>query len=189
MLPFFRSHKTRFYVGMIVILFGGLVIWAAPVHLWNRQNQELLDLQAGSQGGKIRITASTEMVQTIKYLKCGDQEVFHIKPPDNLVGMNFDQLSKVYPDWSIEKFDTDTIEMSLTVDSFCREHANYMFIGLSGDHVTVFYGKPGPKAIIKETTQIDVGSLMPQDVAELKQGITVESREELMRTLEGLQSH
>jgi hypothetical protein len=63
-----------------------------------------------------------------------------------------------------------------------------MFLGVKDGYVTVFYGKPGPKAIIKEQTKIPINNLVPQDLEELKRGLMVQSREDLLRTLEGLQS-
>jgi len=76
----------------------------------------------------------------------------------------------------------------LKVDSYCREHANNMFIGIKDGYVAVFYGKPGPKAILKEVTKISVNNIMPQDVEELRRGLVVQSREEMLRTLEGMEA-
>jgi hypothetical protein len=140
------------------------------------------------QDGKIKISPDAVLVQKITYNKCNDNEVFRTKPPDNLIGLNFSQVQKIYSGWNIEKFDTNEIEMTLAVDSLCREHSNNMFIGVNEGYVTVFYGVPGPKAIIKEVTKIPVNGLMPQDVQELRQGLIIQSKEELLRTLEGMQA-
>jgi hypothetical protein len=78
--------------------------------------------------------------------------------------------------------------MSLKVDSYCREHANNMFLGVKDGYVAVFAGRPGPRAILREITRIPVQQLSAADVAELRQGMVVKSREELLRTLEGMQS-
>jgi len=145
-------------------------------------------LEVAKQDLSIKITPNTDLVQKIIYLKCEDEEVFRTKPADNLVGLNQAQIQKIYSGWTIEKFDTVEVSMTLKVDSLCREHANNMFIGIKDGYVTIFYGKPGPKAIVKEQTKISVNRLMPQDLAELKRGLVVQSREELLRTLEGLQS-
>jgi len=94
----------------------------------------------------------------------------------------------VYNGWTIDKFDTQAVEMSLKVDSYCREHANNMFIGMKDGFVAVYYGKPGPKAIMKEVTAIPVNKLSGEDEEELRRGLIVQSREDLLRTLEGMQS-
>ncbi|MDU2066356.1 MAG: BofC C-terminal domain-containing protein [Sporomusaceae bacterium] len=189
MLPFFQSPKRRFYFGLSLLIFSFILAFSLYIFpLWQREQQDLFFLQTVKQDGKIKVTENTEITQTIHYTKCGDEEVFRTTPTENLLGMNYEQIAKMYPNWTIEQFDSDKIMLSLTVDSYCREHANNMFIGLNGEYVAVFYGKPGDKAIVKETTKIAASSLMPQDVAELQQGIVVQTREELMRTLEGLQS-
>lgn len=146
------------------------------------------ETEVANQDSKIKITANTDLIQKIVYLKCGDEEVLHTKPADNLVGMNYGQVQKAYPGWTIDKFDTLEVAMTLQVDSLCREHANNTFIGVKDGYVAVYYGKPGPKAILKEVTSIPVNKLMPQDLEELRRGMVVQSREELLRTLEGMQS-
>lgn len=175
------------------VVIGGLILLLSCIGYYSfhstdegsrsvpRQESEVV-----KQDGKIKITANTNIMQKIIYTKCNDEERFRTTPPDNLVGLNFNQVQKVYSGWSIEKFDTKEVEMTLKVDSLCREHANNMFIGIKDGHVAVFYGVPGTKAILKEVTNIPVNGLMPQDVQELNQGLVVQSKEELLRTLEGM---
>ncbi|CQR73998.1 hypothetical protein SOV_21170 [Sporomusa ovata DSM 2662] len=177
------------------VLIGGLILLLSGIGYYSLLADPNVKLPLPHQGSevvkkdsKIKISADTDLVQKITYTKCKDQEVFRTKPPDNLVGLTFNQVQQIYSGWTIEKFDTKEVEMTLTVDSFCREHSNNMFIGIKNDYVTVFYGVPGPKAIVKEVTKIPVSSLMPQDVQELQQGLIVQSKEELLRTLEGMQA-
>jgi hypothetical protein len=141
-----------------------------------------------AKDNKIKVTATTDLVQKITYLKCGDEEVFHTKPADNLVGLNMQQVQKVYAGWTVDKFDTNIVQLSLKVDSYCREHANNVYIGTKDGFVAVYYGKPGPKGILKEVTSIPVSRLSNEDAEEIRKGLTVQSREELLRTLEGMQS-
>ena len=147
-----------------------------------------LETEVAKQDAKIKIAGHTDLLQKIVYLKCNDEEVFRTKPAANLVGLNFQQVQRVYSGWTIDKFDVNEVEMTLKVDSYCREHANHMFLGIKDGHIAIYYGKPGPKAIVKEVTNIPINRLMPQDVEELRRGLEVQSREELLRTLEGMQS-
>ena len=146
------------------------------------------ETEVAKQDSKIKINANTDIIQKIMYLKCNDEEVFHTKPATNLVGVNYQQMQKIYSGWTIDKFDIAEVEMTLKVDSYCREHANHMFLGVKDGYIAIYYGLPGPKAILKEVTNIQVNKLMPQDVDELRKGMEVKSREELLRTLEGMQS-
>lgn len=175
-------------IGGLILLLFGTGFYAFRDGKENELTVPSQETEAVKQDGKIKISTNTDVVQKIFYNKCKDEEVFRTKPPDNLVGLNFNQVQKIYPGWSIEKFDTKEVEMTLKVDSLCREHANNMFIGLKDGYVTVFYGVPGPKAIVKEVTKIPINALMPQDVQELRQGLVVQSKEELLRTLEGMQA-
>lgn len=174
-------------IGGLILLLSGIGYYAFQVDI-NAKLSYPQESEAVKQDGKIKISANTDVVQKIMYTKCKDEEVFRTKPPDNLVGLTFNQVQKIYSGWSIEKFDTKEVEMRLQVDSLCREHANNMFIGIKDGYVTVFSGIPGPKAIVKEVTKIPINSLMPQDVLELRQGLVVQSKEELLRTLEGMQA-
>jgi len=140
------------------------------------------------QESKIKISANTQLVQKVIYLTCKDEEVLRSNPSDHLVGLTIFQLQKIYPGWTFEKFDRDEVTMTLQVDGYCREHANNMFIGIKDGNVAVFHGKPDSKPIFKESTNIQVNKLMKQDIEELQHGITIQSKEELLRTLEGMQS-
>ncbi|QDR80866.1 BofC C-terminal domain-containing protein [Sporomusa termitida] len=175
-------------IGGLILLLSGIGYYVFQVNDGGSLLVPPPESEVVKQDGKIKISAATDIIQKITYTKCNDQEIFKTKPPDNLVGLNFNQVQRIYNGWSIEKFDTKEIEMSLKVDSLCREHANNMFIGIKDDKVTVFYGVPGPKAIVKEMTKIPVTALMPQDVQELRQGLVVQSKEELLKTLEGMQA-
>lgn len=190
MLPFLQNARHRYWLvsGLIVSLLVISYYLAGGPIPWRDQPRSGQETEVAKQDSKIKITANTDLVQKIVYTKCGDDEVFRTKPADNLVGLNFSQVQKVYTGWSIDKFDTKEVEMNLKVDSYCREHANNMFVGIQDGHVAVFYGKPGPRAIVKEVTKIPISQLSSEDVEELRQGMVVQSREELLRTLEGMQS-
>lgn len=190
MWPSFIKKKLGF-----LVIFAVFVISASAHHYLYQQPRiegnnpsAPLEAEVSKQDSKIKIAANTDLIQKIIYLKCNDEEVFRTKPASNLVGLNYQQLQKVYSGWTIDKFDMTEVEMTLKVDSYCREHANHMFLGIKDGYIAIYYGKPGPKAIVKEVTNIQVNKLMPQDVEELRRGMEVQSREDLLRTLEGMQS-
>lgn len=190
MLPPFKFNKRTTMVAAGVILAVSFLAYYLINSFYGVKNESILpqDTEVARQDGKIKILPNTELVQRIVYQKCGDEEVVRSKPPENLIGLNYYQVQKIYPGWNIDKFDNLELEMTLKVDSYCREHANNMFIGVKDGYVAVFYGKPGAKSILKEVTKITTNKLHPQDVEELRRGMVVHSKEELLRTLEGLQS-
>lgn len=146
------------------------------------------ETEVSKQDGKIKITDNTDIVQKTLYLKCNEEEILRTKPTENLVGLNIYQMQKMYPGWEFEKFDTNEAVMTQKIDGYCSIHANNFFLGIRDGHVAVFYGKPDFKPILKEITAIETNKLMPQDVEELQHGLVVQSKEELLRTLEGMQS-
>lgn len=144
--------------------------------------------ETANSGLANKVTAETNLTQKIKYAKCNDEETFHSKANEVLIGLNIEQMQNVYSGWNMEYFDGHEAVMSLVVDGLCREHANNMYIGIKDGHVAVFYGKPAQNPIVKEINQIVADRLPPQDLLELKNGMVVENKENLLRTLEGMQS-
>ncbi len=63
-----------------------------------------------------------------------------------------------------------------------------IFVGIKDGYVAVYYGVPGSKQIVKSVTAIPVTQLTSMDIEELTKGLIVENKEDLLRTLEGLQS-
>ncbi|EGO61845.1 BofC C-terminal domain-containing protein [Acetonema longum] len=147
-----------------------------------------METELVKQDASVKIFPQTDIYQRIVYSKCGDEESSRTKPADSLIGMNLLQFQKVYTGWNIDHFDASEVRMTLTIDSMCREHANNIFIGQKDGYVTVFYGLPGRKPIVKEVTKIPVNHLTQDDVAELQRGIVVQSKEDMLKTLEGMQS-
>ncbi|TCL35808.1 BofC-like protein [Anaerospora hongkongensis] len=190
MLPFMKNTKIRTALTVVLILVActGVYYFVKPSAISDMPPALPRETEVAKQDAKIKITPTTDIVQRIIYLKCNEEETFRTKPADNLVGLNYQQVQQIYSGWTIEKFDTPEVTMSLKVNSLCREHANNMFIGVKDGYVAVFHGKPGSKAILKEVTKIPITKLVPGDAEELKHGMVVQSREELLRFIEGLES-
>jgi len=190
LLPFKKINKKLVLLTTGMLLIVGMSAYYIAYLSFTGDNKSLLpeESEVIKQESKIKITNHTDLVQKIVYLKCNEEEVLHTKPTEKLVGLTIYQLQNIYQGWVIDKFDTDEVHMTLKIDGYCREHANNMFIGIQDDRVAVFYGKPNSKRIVKEITNIQIKTLMAQDVEELKQGLIVGSTEELLRTLEGMQS-
>lgn len=188
MLPFLKNPKFRFFFACgVVLAFLILRFSLGGIGMLGKQPGQP-EAEVAKHDPKIKVAAETDLVQKIIYLKCNDEEVFRTKPADNLVGLNISQVQQVYNGWTIDKFDPREVEMTLKVDSYCREHANNLFVGVKDGRVAVFHGRPGPKAIVREITAIEVNRLSPGDQEELRRGLVVKSREDLLRTLEGMQS-
>jgi hypothetical protein len=185
------STRNKWFAGALFVLaalvgyFGyGYISKTPPIVDYRAQPQS----EKVQHDARLKITAETMLHQKMIYKKCGDQESLRARPSENYIGMTLSQIQAAYPGWTIDYFDANEVRMTLEIDNFCREHANGMYIGTKDGYVTVFYGKPGIKPIVKEVTKIATKQLVAEDVAELEKGIVVNTKEELLRTLEGMQS-
>jgi hypothetical protein len=185
------STRNKWFAGALFVLaalsgyFGyGYISKTPPIVDYRAQPQS----EKVQHDAKLKITADTMLHQKMIYKKCGEQENLRARPSENYIGMTLSQLQTAYPGWTIDYFDASEVRMTLEIDDFCREHANGMYIGAKDGYVTVFYGKPGLKPIVKEVTKIAITQLVAEDIAELEKGIVVNTKEELLRTLEGMHS-
>lgn len=182
MREFNLTKKQKILCGMIpavLLIFGALWQWAG-------ESPEGRERQVVKTDNSIKIKPDAKILQTVFYAKCKDQEKSEAPPKAAEVGLDYTSFQALYPLWNIESFGADQIIMSLSKDDVCAEHAKNRFIGVQGDYIAVFYGKPGEKPALKELTGIAAQSLHPQALEEVKQGIAFGSNEEMLQILEGL---
>lgn len=137
----------------------------------------------------IKTLSTTKIRQTVFYEKCQEEEIRELTVKTDEIGLNYTEFQALYPKWNIEIFNVAQIKMSLLENGCCEEHQKYKFIGIQGDYVAVFYGKPeDSNPILKELTQIKAKTVNPQALDEVKKGIVFQSNAEMLRILEGLHS-
>ncbi|MBP2649547.1 MAG: hypothetical protein H6Q74_372 [Firmicutes bacterium] len=189
MLPFPKTVKKRALLASVVLAAAFILAYCYVEFETSRDvPSKLTDVEVVGQDGKIKLAENCTLVQKIVYLKCGDEEEFRTKISESMVGLNLNQVQQIYAGWNINKFDAQEVIMTLEVDSFCRDHLSNMFLGVQDEKVAVFYGHPGPKAVLKEVINIPLSRLQEKDAEELRHGLVVGSKDELLRTLEGLQA-
>lgn len=177
-----KKQKTLLLVIPSCLLFGVFAWWFVG------NEGATQEQQVSKVDNTIKIMPNTNIVQTTFYTKCKDQEVLTLEVNENEIGMNYQEFQMSYPKWNIESFGLKQITMSSQDDAYCKEHLGHQFIGIQGNYVAVFYGKPGEKPELKEITQIATKNLQPQAADEIRQGIVFQSKEEMLKILEGLHS-
>jgi hypothetical protein len=191
-IPLFKRYGT-WIIGLFVVVVLSYALFSSSFPGWPKStpgdDKVPQNTEVAKHDTKVKVTPNTEIVQKIEYTKCGEEEIVRTKVADNQVGFSLQQLQQVYQGWTIETFDTQEIILSLAVDTYCKMHNDHTFLGISKGYVAVFYGTPGPKALLKQETHIPIDSLHPQDRSELEKGMVVKDRSELLQTLEGLQEH
>lgn len=135
-----------------------------------------------------RVRENTVFEQTIHYIGCNEDETIREKAATNVVGMTREEVAQLYRDWKIDSFTPQTVVLKLAVNGVCKEHRKAQFVGVHEGKVAVYYGTPSKKAIVKEVTEIDISTLIPQVRDELQKGITFRTEEERLRIMEGLQA-
>jgi len=133
-----------------------------------------------AHGPQAQISANTNVVQKTTYLRCNDEQIFNGKPAANMIGMDQKQLRQTYSEWTIDKFDPHDLQMSIRIDTLCREHASNLYLGISDGFVVIFHGTPVMKPIVKEPTKIRAAELAPEEVEKLRRGLPIAFYEEAM---------
>lgn len=182
MLPFIRFCGKQTLL-LVVVCIGCLALLYSS---WVKSDQ-YQQSETAKQPNQVKILSNADLVQSLHYTKCNDEKTVRSKVDQKLIGMDSKEFQKLYPDAVITKFEETEVAITLPVEGYCEEH-NATFLGVKDGYVVVYRGIPGNKAIVKEFTPISIKSLLPQDIEELSRGIPVFSNEELLRTLEGMQT-
>ena len=115
------------------------------------------------------------------YRKCEHIKVEKEQISETMVNKTREDLNKIYKDWEIVTFRNDEVLFYKEEDGICDEH--YMLKDIDGT-VTIFVIDENEEESIKEKTSILTEYLPQEDVAKLKEGIRVNGKEQLNKTLE-----
>lgn len=178
-----RAHKIWGVSLTTAALFCGGLYW------YLRPQPEVQRPRAAAQPQvDARIGTEARIIRTVFYDKCRESKSVTAQPKKTEIGLTYREFQQQYPAWNIEQFSPAQVVMSYREDAYCEAHRQNLFVGIYGERVAVFYGKPGEKPILKEVTDISLAALHPQAAEEIRRGIAVHSKEELLRVLEALHS-
>ena len=140
--------------------------------------------QAGSAGiDQVTLSEDASIVFHTEYL---DRSVSRTEvAPVDVAGLSMEEFHSLYPNWAISSFTADSVDLVKIVDDLSPELSSYLTIGIHGDQVAIFRGKP-PFLKLWKTFDIYISSMMPRDIEALQNGIVVKSEAEAWTYLEGL---
>lgn len=185
-MKYFNLNEKQKFFSLLCL--GALAV-GLPYWYFTRLENGETEREVTKVDQTIKILSTTKVRQTVYYEKCREEETQESTVKAGEAGLNYTQFQALYPGWNIEIFNPEQIKMSLLDSGCCKEHQKHKFIGIQGDYVAVFYGKPEDgKPILKELTQIKVKAVNAQALDEVKKGIIFQSNEEMLRILEGLHS-
>lgn len=136
-----------------------------------------------------KITPSTLLEYVYYYTKCNHTITEVKKPTGDIIGMNEEKFMRYItincPQWELISFSSNKIVMSIKKHHLCPNH---YIIGVENDKIAVYkIGKDGKKVLFKIVNH-SVKLLNEIDQRKLKEGITVDSKEEMVEVLENFSS-
>jgi hypothetical protein len=130
-------------------------------------------------------TFQTRLLLKTFYKECGHTAVERQDIPEQLAGLGEEELLEHYPGWEAEKFQGDEIILFRQVEGACPGH--YVLRMLSG-YVAIYMTAENNEETLVEVTDIPVSILRLRDQQRLREGILLDSMEEVNQYLEDLGS-
>lgn len=122
----------------------------------------------------------------IKYITfftiCGHNIEKTIDLPSMFIGLSEEEFMENNPGWNLAEIDNDIINLTKEIDTYCPKH---FIIGIEGEFIAIYiYDEKGEK-ILKEKTDININTLMPEDQIILESGIVADTEDDMEQKLEG----
>lgn len=141
------------------------------------QDTSLLETDSNEE----KISPNSSLTQKKYYNGCGHTTRLYLKMPEGLVNKTKSQLQEIYSDWNIETFTSNEIVLFQNIDGECGEH--YVVKDKNGK-VTIYKVTEDGEEVEFEQTQITTEYLPETDKVNMKNGISVNGREELNQLIE-----
>lgn len=130
-------------------------------------------------------SSQTRLLLKTFYKGCGHTAVERQDIPEQLAGLGEEELLEHYPGWEAEKFQGDEIILFRKVEGACPGH--YVLRMLSG-YVAIYMTAENGEETLVEVTDIPVSILRLRDQQRLREGILLDSMDEVNQYLEDLGS-
>ena len=182
---------------LVILLFvlGGTVIFMDMI-LPNFKNEKVNEINS-LETYENNLNENIELVETISseekvspncififktlYHKCEHTKVEKEQVKDVMVNKTREDLSKIYKNWQIITFRNDQVLFYREDEGMCNEH--YLLRDLNG-YVCIYSIDEDEDLNLESTTSIFTGYLPEEDILRLKEGIRINGKEELNKTLE-----
>ncbi|MGE5330094.1 MAG: BofC C-terminal domain-containing protein [Deltaproteobacteria bacterium] len=139
----------------------------------------------GSRPEDVLISPNAIIVIEKKYTRCGHVISNTINVPADMVNLTESQLKLAFKNYKVTKFSPEKIIILKELEMKC---SNHFILKEKDGFVAVYYQQPINGILLKEVTPLLVKNLPEKEKSRLKQGLKVESQQELAQTLEDLGS-
>ncbi|MTI47800.1 BofC C-terminal domain-containing protein [Sporosalibacterium faouarense] len=132
------------------------------------------------------ISPNTTIEYVIYYLKCGDKVTKIGRPSNDIVNMNKEGfvalINRSHSNWRVVSFSTEKVVIEIDKDQLCPNH---FVIGVEDGKIAIYkINEDGDKVLEKVLENAPISMLKATDQQKLKEGIIVNSEEEISDILE-----
>lgn len=133
-----------------------------------------------------RITPNTKILWKTFYKQCGDSNTLETEAADDMINLTkseFEEyLKKIYPDQRLIDFSSTKVSLYEEKDHLCKNH---FIVGEENDKIAIFkIGDNGERILDKLFDDYPISVLRKLDQEKIKEGIVVDSEDELYNLLE-----
>ena len=132
-----------------------------------------------------KINPSTKMVYEYYYPEDNVTEVYEDSPPYFLIDYTFEDLKRLYPNWTIASFSDKEVVMKKKIAGPSNQR---YIIGEEDGYIAVFYDLGDNERMLKEVTDKPLSAFSETERDILTEGIRVTGNDKLYRALENYSS-
>ena len=140
-------------------------------------NVELLETASETN----RVSPNCMFIFKTYFQRCDHVKVEKEQVEESMVNKTRDDLEKIYKDWKIITFRNDEVLFYKEEDEICDEH--YLLKEHDG-YIAIYTVDEHDNISLNSITSIIINYLPQEDITKLKEGIKVNGKEQLNRTLE-----
>lgn len=179
-----------------ILIVAGIIIFNNSVVDNNQQMEDIIEKQQNDITKNL-VNSNMDLVETVNeiekvspncififktyFKKCEHIKVEKEQASETMVNKTRDDLEKIYKDWNIVTFRNDEVLLYKEEEGICDEH--YLLKELDG-YIAIYTLDENENQTLKETTAILMEYLPEEDKTRIKDGIRVNGKEQLNRTLE-----
>ncbi len=135
------------------------------------------------------ISSSTPLILQTYYDGSKKMVQWVTSMPSAFIGLSTEDLTSISKQWEVQQYNPGrALILYRNVGDLAPEDKNTMHLGIKDGKIAIFYGKSGDE-FLKQKTDINIGDLPFDERLRLEEGIIVNSQEELLTILEGLNSY
>jgi len=132
-----------------------------------------------------RTTPHTRIILKTYYMRCGHTAVDRQDIDTSLIGLDEEGLLGHYPGWDVERFESEEVILLRQLEGACPGH---YVLKVNNGYVAIYRITENGEEILIEITDIPLSILRLRDQDRLRQGMLLDSIEEVNHYLEDLGS-